>query len=112
MPKPGKHDLYPTGVEIPLYAGAAGKAILAFAPSEIVEQQVLVPINPKTITNPDELRQQLEQIRENGWATGEGERIPDAYGVAAPIFTAGTVTRPVVRLRTTNGLAICEPNVT
>jgi len=84
-----------TGVEIPLYAGAAGKAILAFAPSEIVEQQVLDPINPKTITDPDELRQQLEQIRENGWATGDGERIPDAYGVAAPIFTNGTVTGSV-----------------
>ena len=84
-----------TGVEIPLYAGAAGKAILAFAPPEIVEQQVLDPINPKTITDPDELRQQLEQIRENGWATGDGERIPDAYGVAAPIFTNGSVTGSV-----------------
>ena len=45
-----------TGVEIPLYAGAAGKAILAFAPPEIVDQQVLVPLNPNTITNLDELR--------------------------------------------------------
>jgi DNA-binding IclR family transcriptional regulator len=84
-----------TGVEIPLYAGAAGKAILAFAPPEIVEQQVLVPLNPKTITNTDELREQLDLIRENGWATGDGERIPDAYGVAAPIFTDGNVSGSV-----------------
>ena len=84
-----------TGVEIPLYAGAAGKAILAFAPPDIVDRQVLVPLNPKTITNLDELRAQLDQIRENGWATGDGERIPDAYGVAAPIFTNGNVTGSV-----------------
>ena len=84
-----------TGVEIPLYAGAAGKAILAFAPPEVVDQQVLVPLNPNTITNLDELRAQLVQIRENGWATGDGERIPDAYGVAAPIFTNGNVTGSV-----------------
>ena len=81
-----------TNVEIPLYAGAAGKAILAFAPPEVVDQQVLVPLNPKTITNLDDLRAQLAQIRANGWATGAGERIPDAYGVAAPIFTNGNVT--------------------
>ena len=60
-----------------------------------IDQQVLVPLNPNTITNLDELRAQLEQIRENGWATGDGERIPDAYGVAAPIFTNGNVTGSV-----------------
>ena len=81
-----------TGVEIPLYAGAAGKAILAFAPPKIVEQQVLIPLNPKTITDTDELHAQLNQIRENGWAIGDGERIPDAFGVAAPIFTNGNVS--------------------
>ncbi len=84
-----------TGVEIPLYAGAAGKAILAFARPDVIDQQVLVPLNPNTITNLDELRAQLAQIRENGWATGDGERIPDAYGVAAPIFTNGNVTGSV-----------------
>jgi DNA-binding IclR family transcriptional regulator len=84
-----------TDVEIPLYAGAAGKAILAFAPPEIVEQQVLIQLNPKTITNPEELHAQLHQIRENGWATGDGERIPDAFGVAAPIFTNGNVSGSV-----------------
>ena len=84
-----------TGVEIPLYAGAAGKAILAFATPDVIDQQVLVPLNPNTITNLDELRAQLDQIRENGWATGDGERIPDAFGVAAPIFTNGNVTGSV-----------------
>ena len=84
-----------TGVEIPLYAGAAGKAILAFCPTEMVDRQALVPLNPNTITSLDELRPQLAQIRETGWATGDGERIPDAYGVAAPIFTNGNVTGSV-----------------
>ncbi len=84
-----------TGVEIPLYAGAAGKAILAFCPPEIVDRQDPVQLNPNTITNLDELRRQLDQIRENGWATGDGERIRDAYGVAAPIFTNGNVSGSV-----------------
>ena len=66
-----------TGVEIPLYAGAAGKAILAFCPPRKSSiSRFPVPLNPNTITNPDELRRQLDQIRENGWATGDGERIP------------------------------------
>ena len=48
-----------TGVEIPLYAGAAGKAILAFARTDVIDRQVLVPLNPNTITSLDELRAQL-----------------------------------------------------
>ena len=68
---------------------------LAFCPPEIVDQQHPIALNPNTITSLDQLRAQLAQIRENGWATGDGERIPDAYGVAAPIFTNGNVTGSV-----------------
>jgi DNA-binding IclR family transcriptional regulator len=39
----------------------------------------------------DQLERDLQQIRETGWAQAEGERIPDAFGVAAPFFVDGAV---------------------
>jgi DNA-binding IclR family transcriptional regulator len=48
----------------------------------------------------------LEQIRARGWATGEGERIPEAYGTAAPFFingkVGGSITITVPRYRMEN----------
>lgn len=84
-----------TGVRIPLFAGAAGKAILAFCDPDVADRQEIVALNPNTVHSLDELRPQLDEIRARGWATGNGERIPDAFGVAAPFFTDGRVSGSV-----------------
>lgn len=82
-------------VTIPLYAGAAGKAILAHCPQDVIDDQKLEPINPGAVIDPDQLHAELDTIRQHGYATADGERIPDAYGLAAPVFTNGTVSGSV-----------------
>lgn len=92
-----------SGVPIPLYAGAGGKAILAHCPPGDVRALKLEPLTERTQTNLRDLEKDLEDIRERGWAIGDGERIPDAFGVSAPYFINGTITgsitATVTRLR-------------
>ncbi|MBM7804478.1 DNA-binding IclR family transcriptional regulator [Geodermatophilus bullaregiensis] len=79
------------GSPIPLYAGAAGKAILAHCPAETVQNQPLQPLTPRSPTTMEQLRRDLRRIRDTGWARAEGERIPDAFGLAVPFFADGAV---------------------
>ena len=78
------------GRRLPLYAGSAGKVMLAFLPPERQEQILqsisLEPLTSKTITSIEMLRQELEKAREQGFAVSYGEWIEDAAGVAAPIL--------------------------
>jgi DNA-binding IclR family transcriptional regulator len=94
-----------SGSRIPLHAGAAGKAILAYLPQQVSDEITLEPFTERTITNLDALKADLEQVRARGWATGEGERIPEAHGTAAPFFINGkvrgsiTITVPRYRMQ-------------
>ena len=92
-----------TGVDMPLHAGAAGKAILAHLPEATIGDLKLEKFTERTITTKTELAEQLPEIRTRGWAIGDGERIPDAYGIAVPYFidgtVAGSITATVPRFR-------------
>lgn len=73
-----------------LYAGAGGKALLAYAPEEL-RNQILGKLTLKKITNSTIVdRQQLEKefktIRERGYAISLGERIPEIGAMAVPVF--------------------------
>jgi IclR family acetate operon transcriptional repressor len=61
----------------PLYCTAQGKAILAFLPeseqAKILTQIRLEPRAPNTITDPRELRKELQRTRERGWAVADEE---------------------------------------
>lgn len=78
------------GRRLPLYAGSAGKAMLAFLSKErqeaIIDLTPLQPLTSKTITDPAALRKEIKKARENGCAVSFGEWVEDAAGVAAPIF--------------------------
>lgn len=77
------------GERMPLHAGSAGKALLAFAPEELVKlvlSQPLPRMTSNTITRRKELLKELESIRSCGYATSHAERFEDALGLAAPIF--------------------------
>jgi DNA-binding IclR family transcriptional regulator len=91
------------GSQIPLYAGAAGKAILAHCPPEIVQSQSLDPVTPRSPRAMEQLEKDLQLIRDTGWAHAEGERVPDAVGLAAPFFAdgavAGSLTFTIPRFR-------------
>ena len=60
------------GSRLPLYAGSAGKAILAFLPEadreEYLAGVVLKPLTDQTIHDPAVLRQELVKIRQEGVA--------------------------------------------
>ncbi len=84
-------------VELDTYVGhrthlhytAQGKAILAYMPEErvreIIDQHGLPQATPNTITDPDELFDELQQVRDRGYATHEEERLVGLRSVAAPI---------------------------
>ncbi|WP_440763422.1 IclR family transcriptional regulator [Natronorubrum sp. DTA7] len=80
---------YP-GARMPMHAVAPGKAMLASMPTDrvesIIDRQGLVELTSRTISDPDILFEQLETIRERGYAVDEGERIAGMVCIAAPIF--------------------------
>ena len=83
-----KTEVY-VGYRNELYHTAVGKAILAFLPperrDEIIEETDLEALTPNTITDEDELRSELAEIRENGIAYNHSETIQGLVGAGAPI---------------------------
>jgi DNA-binding IclR family transcriptional regulator len=79
------------GETIPLHAGAAGKAVLAYLPDEFVDSRRLIAFTEHTLTDAEQLAAALAVVREQGWASGVGERVPEAFGLAAPYFVDGQV---------------------
>ncbi|ADD04397.1 IclR family transcription regulator [Natrialba magadii ATCC 43099] len=79
---------YP-GARMPLHVTAPGKAMLAHMDPKRVESILdrgLVEITSETITDPDVLLEQLELVRERGYAVDEGERIAGMVCIAAPVL--------------------------
>jgi DNA-binding IclR family transcriptional regulator len=77
------------GRRFPLYAGSSGKCMLAFLPRaerERVLTAQLSALTDRTLTDPADLRADLERIRERGYAVSTGERQADAGSIAAPVF--------------------------
>jgi DNA-binding IclR family transcriptional regulator len=76
------------GDRYPLHAGASSKVLLAYLPSDTIDELIargLVPITPNTITEPERLKEDLIMIRKQGWAYSIGELTPGAACVAAPL---------------------------
>ena len=72
-----------------LHHSAVGKAIMAHLPDERVDDIIadgLSAETPNTITDPEELKRELEEIRERGLAFNREETIPGLVGVGAPIM--------------------------
>ncbi|MGB9955069.1 IclR family transcriptional regulator (plasmid) [Haloferax prahovense] len=78
-----------------LHCTAAGKAILSRLPTEkvetIIETHGLPRRTENTITSRSVLFDELEEIRERGYALEDGERIRGVRAVAAPIFRKSEV---------------------
>jgi DNA-binding IclR family transcriptional regulator len=77
---------------VPAHASAMGKAMLAFAAPERVEQVIahgLERYTPFTVTNADRLRRGLAIIRLTRVAVSRREYDPALSAVAAPVFGAG-----------------------
>ncbi len=78
------------GGRAPASCVATGKALLAFqgqAERDAVIGQ-LHPYTPRSITDPGELAEELDRIRQQGYAINRGEWRESVCGLAAPIFDA------------------------
>jgi IclR family KDG regulon transcriptional repressor len=77
------------GDRAPLWAGAGGKVLLAFMGEDAVEREIekAHSITSTTVYKPEELRKDLETIRERMFAVSWGEREEGIFSVAAPIFS-------------------------
>jgi len=80
------------GKRIPLHATAAGKAILSALPDsrvdEIIEGHKLERFTDRTLTEPTELRREIAQIRERGYADNRGETTTSLWAVGVPVSDA------------------------
>lgn len=77
------------GTRGPLYSTSQGKILLALLPEierdEIIGEIRLEPRGPNTITDPAELRRELERTRERGYAVADEENEEEIRAIAVPV---------------------------
>lgn len=96
----GKHEY--------MHCLASGKAMLAFSPEEhvqnVVDRYGLPEKTPESITSFEELKTELADIREQGYAINKHETVEGVSAIAAPIvandrvYGAIAIAGPVARL--------------
>lgn len=75
--------------DLPLYAGAASKVLLAYMAPEDIDRILAEPLRsiaPRTMTSPRALRRDLAMIRRRGYAVSLEETNAGAAGMAMPIL--------------------------
>lgn len=96
-----------SGMRVPLQTTALGKCIMVHQPEEwvhdILDRYGMPQITENTVTDRDELFEELEAIRERGYAFDREERIEGMRCVAAPVkvddvLSAISVSGPAHRL--------------
>jgi DNA-binding IclR family transcriptional regulator len=86
------------GSRVPMHVSAMGKCLLANSGDigdQIARLGDLVAATHRTITDRDQLRAELELVRERGWALNDEERNPGVRAIAAPVRQAGGVVGAV-----------------
>lgn len=78
-----------TGTEFPAHATAMGKILLAHLPAEelsdLIDRGGLPARTPKTITSKDALIEELNNVRERGYAITDEEHLTGMRSVGVPI---------------------------
>jgi DNA-binding IclR family transcriptional regulator len=94
------------GKRCPLYAGASGRAILAYFSTAQLSAYLaatrLEPLTENTITSPEDLVANLGVVRSRGYSVSLGERDPWAGAVAAPVFLGDVLI---------GSISICGPHI-
>ena len=89
-PRPdGSRQMPEVGIVIPAHASALGKAMLAFCPrtqKRVLASGELRSMTGETITSPEVLRDQLDQIRASGIAAERDEAVIGESSLASPVF--------------------------
>ncbi|MET7585939.1 IclR family transcriptional regulator C-terminal domain-containing protein [Streptomyces sp. NPDC005444] len=74
------------GTRLPAYATALGRVILADLPEgQAPLPTELNPLTPRTITDPERLKAELDRVREAGYALVEGELEEGLRSIAVPV---------------------------
>src|SRR3954464_7119640 len=76
------------GAQLPVHASALGKAMLAHSPAGVVDDltsESLPKLTSRTLAEAA-LRDELEQVRERGYARERDEAVLGESSIAAPIF--------------------------
>ena len=79
------------GEKAPLCATGIGKAILAFLPEEEWDGRIperIVRYTPNTMTDPEEIKEELRRIRRRGYSLDNMEREPNVRCVGVPVYNA------------------------
>lgn len=78
------------GARMPIHCAAPCKAMLAFMPASeranIIKDAKFKRFNENTITKKRDYTQELEMVKNKGFALDHGEQIHGAHCVAAPVF--------------------------
>jgi len=81
---------FPIGRQLPLPSGAAGKCFLAYLSEgevgTVLRRVRLNAYTSQSITDVENYKEELLQVRRDGFATSMGEYIAGVNGVASPIF--------------------------
>jgi DNA-binding IclR family transcriptional regulator len=89
----------------PAHATALGKALLAFAPLDVLRLVAGAPLpayTARTLTRPDQLHDALRRVRGDGVAVDRGELIPDTCSVAVPVLGPGAIAIAAVEVEVEN----------
>ena len=86
---------YSVGDRFGLHHTALGKALIAYmeedACEELLEKIDMEPLTPNTIVSVEKLKEELERVREQGYAVDDQESLPGLRCLAAPIWSGDGV---------------------
>lgn len=89
-PDPAASAGEPPDPRLPVHCTAAGKVLLAgLRPAmleAILDDLELTAYTPRTVTDGEKLRAELETVRARGWALEDAEFAADTRGIAVPIL--------------------------
>lgn len=97
------------GKRLPVYCTGLGKAMLAFMPEEdaknLIQDETFVKYTRKTVNSPQELFEQLKEIRQKGYSIDDEEYVEGIKCIASPIINytkvavaAISIAVPIFRL--------------
>jgi DNA-binding IclR family transcriptional regulator len=91
-----------TGARLPAHCSGVGKVLLAHSKweyvAELLEHQGMPALTPNTITTLSDLSDELERVRERGYAYDHEETLVGLCCVAAPIYDPGGTVSAAVSL--------------
>ena len=95
------------GSRLPMVSSSLGRAMLAFMPEPEAERIIgsteLRKLTPLTVTDRDQLKKMLGQVRRRGYAVNDQEVAVGVRGIAAPVMSADG--RPIAAVN----LSIARP---